>query len=413
MIADSLREVGAARSIVIDEDGNILAGNGTVRAAKEAGITNLHVVDVEGDTLVAVRRSGLTQEEKTRLAIADNRTAELAEWDEEVLKGFVDEGFNFEGLWQDGELEALLASVNAEPVGLLPEADPDAVPDNVETRCKTGDLWKLGPHRLLCGDSTVATDVERALASPPTIVFTSPPYSNQRDYEIGYFDWDDLMQGVFANVPQGDAIQVFVNLGLKHDKGEWQPYYDGWIEWMRSIGWRRFGMYIWNQGEGLPGDWNGRFAPCFEFVFHFNIGAKQPNKILDTLEESQKPRTRTGSLRLEDGTVDKVNSPELCGQTTKIPNAVISMSREKARGIHTQNHPAVFPVAFPAFMMEAYTQANESVYDPFLGSGTTLIAAESLGRTCYGIEISPKYCDVILQRWENATGKKAVLDVQE
>lgn len=111
MISDSLRDVGAARSIVIDEDGNILAGNGTVQAAKDAGITKLQVIDAEGDTLVAVRRSGLTQDEKTRLAIADNRTAELAQWDEEVLKGFVDEGFNFEGLWQDGELEALLAEL--------------------------------------------------------------------------------------------------------------------------------------------------------------------------------------------------------------------------------------------------------------------------------------------------------------
>ena len=113
MIADSLREVGAARSIVIDEDGNILAGNGTVQAAKDAGLTKLQVVEVDGDTLVAVKRSGLTQEQKTRLAIADNRTAELAEWDESVLKNLVAEEFDFDGLFTDAELEELLAKVNA------------------------------------------------------------------------------------------------------------------------------------------------------------------------------------------------------------------------------------------------------------------------------------------------------------
>lgn len=108
MIVDSLHEVGAARSIVIDEAGNILAGNGTIEAAAEAGIERVQVVDADGETIVAVRRSGLTPAQKKRLALLDNRTAELAEWDAAVLAGLAQEGVEIGDLWSDDELTALL-----------------------------------------------------------------------------------------------------------------------------------------------------------------------------------------------------------------------------------------------------------------------------------------------------------------
>lgn len=107
MIEKSLQEVGAARSIVIDEEGNILAGNGTVEAAGNAGITKVKVVDADGSTIVAVRRSGLTAKQKQRLAVADNRTAELAEWEPEVLAELAEDGL-LEGMFSENELEGLL-----------------------------------------------------------------------------------------------------------------------------------------------------------------------------------------------------------------------------------------------------------------------------------------------------------------
>ena len=109
MIADSMQEVGAARSIVIDEDDNILAGNGAVEAAAQAGITKLHVVDADGETIVAVRRRGLTKEQKIRLSVADNRTAELAEWDVEILSDFSEEGM-LAGMFSESELKSVLFS---------------------------------------------------------------------------------------------------------------------------------------------------------------------------------------------------------------------------------------------------------------------------------------------------------------
>jgi hypothetical protein len=114
----------------------------------------------------------------------------------------------------------------------------------------------------LCGDSTDAATVARVMETErAAMLFTSPPYGNQRAYTTGgVMDWDALMQGVFQHLdaalrPDGQAL---VNLGLIHRENEWQPYWEGWLEWMRARGWRRFGLYTWDQGPGLPGDWNGR-----------------------------------------------------------------------------------------------------------------------------------------------------------
>jgi hypothetical protein len=115
MIEDALGEVGAARSIVIDEDGVILAGNATIEAAAQAGIERVQVVEADGETIVAVRRSGLTDEQKKRLALFDNRTAELAEWDTDQLLADIDAGFDFDGLFYEDEIDRLL--------GVLPDGD--------------------------------------------------------------------------------------------------------------------------------------------------------------------------------------------------------------------------------------------------------------------------------------------------
>ncbi len=123
MIATSLQEVGAARSIVIDEDNNILAGNGTIEAAAQVGITKMQVVDVDGDTIVAVRRSGLNQKQKKRLALFDNRTAETAEWDKDVLQSLYDEDQSvLEGMWKDSEVSELLGQLSQIVYQVIPLA---------------------------------------------------------------------------------------------------------------------------------------------------------------------------------------------------------------------------------------------------------------------------------------------------
>jgi DNA modification methylase len=275
---------------------------------------------------------------------------------------------------------------------------------------KPGDLWVLGDHRLLCGDSTKAEDVDRLFAGGrASLLFTSPPYAQQRDYTKESKDagrsWDDLMQGVFqhaSRIMEPDG-QILVNLGLVHRDGEWMPYWDGWIEWMRAQGWRRFGWYVWDQGFGLPGDWNGRFAPSHEFVFHFNLKPVRPEKCADKKPENIKSRNKGGStMRGADGVCRDFTNPEASAQPTKILDSVLRVKR--MHGGHNINHPAIFPVAFSALMLQSWPGL---AYEPFSGSGTTIIAAEQLSRRCYAMEISPAYCDVAVQRWEKLTGKKA------
>jgi DNA modification methylase len=285
--------------------------------------------------------------------------------------------------------------------------DPDAVPGVPEVPVtQPGDLWVLGRHRLLCGDSTVATDVER-LAEGETIglCFTSPPYKEQRDYDAPLPPWQQLMCDVFAIAPIAESGQIFVNLGMVHEDGEWLPYWDGWIQFMRDAEWRRFGWYVWDQGSGLPGDWNGRLAPSHEYIFHFNRASRRPTKTVETKMGGQ---MKTGNgLRKADGVVGKWTHAGRLYQPTKILDSVIRINRHSTL-VEAVDHPAVFPVALAEEFVQAYSMPGDAVYEPFLGSGSTLIACEKSGRACYGMEISPAYCDVIVNRWQDFTGQRAV-----
>jgi DNA modification methylase len=263
----------------------------------------------------------------------------------------------------------------------------------------------------MCGDSTSADDVARlANGETAALCFTSPPYGQQRDYKGGGIsDWDALMRGVFANLPVDEGAQVLVNLGMIHRDGEWLPYWEGWIDWMRETGWRRFGWYVWDQGPGMMGDWSGRLAPSHEFVFHFN---RKPGFAVNKTK-AKNPKyikvmpPKNGGMRGKDGVVGLRSSPLASMQPTKIPDSVIRVIRHMARGIE-KDHPAVFPVALVTEIMTAFSDPGDIVYEPFCGSGTQLISAETNGRRCLAMEIAPEYCDVAVRRWQLFTGRAAV-----
>ena len=154
MIVDALHEVGPARSIVIDEGGNILAGNATVEAAAEAGIEKVLVVDADGETLVAVRRSGLTPEMKRRLALYDNRTAELANWDIDQLLADVNAGMSFDGVFRQDEIDELLAEVREAEAAEDPGAQIDRAAELQEKwQTAMGQVWGMGAYTVCpeCG----------------------------------------------------------------------------------------------------------------------------------------------------------------------------------------------------------------------------------------------------------------------
>jgi DNA modification methylase len=394
-IKASLRKFGQQKPIVVDAKGIVLAGNGTLTAAQELGWTEIQIV-----------RTELAGVEATAFAIADNRTAELAEWEEDKLAQVL-QSLNVE----DADLLAATGYDAAEVDKMSKEeVTEDEVPEPpAEPITKAGDLWILGEHRVLCGDSTKAEDVERLMAGAKAdLCFTSPPYGQQRDYteegKAKVADWDGLMRGVFVNLPMVEAGQVLVNLGMIHRDGEWIPYWDRWIEWMREQGWRRFGWYVWDQGPGMPGDWNGRLAPSHEFVWHFNRESVQAEKARACKHAGESHGGK--GQRGKDGKVKERSAGTAQVQSHAIHDTVFRVSRQGAQH-GAGGHPAPYPVGLPAIAMQSWPGI---AYEPFCGSGTTLIAAEQLGRKCYGMEISPAYCDVIVKRWENLTGKKAVLD---
>ena len=404
-IAGSIQEFGFTNPVLIDSENGIIAGHGRVLAAQKLGL----------QSVPCIRLGHLSEVQKRAYILADNRIALNSGWDEAMLEVELAELHADEydlGLlgFDPEELSKLMGfDLEAKDTGEVVEDEVPEPPADPIT--KPGDLWILGEHRLLCGDSMKAEDVARLMAGAKAdLCFTSPPYGQQRDYtaegKAKVADWDGLMRGVFANLPMTDAGQVLVNLGLIHREGEWVPYWDAWIAWMREQGWRRFGWYVWDQGPGMPGDWNGRLAPSHEFIWHFNRESVRPEKARECKHAGEKHGGK--GQRGVDGVVKQRSAGTAPVQSHAIHDSVFRVSRQSAQH-GADGHPAPYPVGLPAIAMQSWPC---NVYDPFLGSGTTLIAAEQLNRKCYGMEISPQYCDVIVKRWETLTGKTATLEAR-
>lgn len=405
-IAASIVEYGWTNPVLVDGDNGIIAGHGRLAAARKLGLDRVPVIEL----------AHLSPTQKRAYVISDNRLALDAGWNEELLALEMAElsevGYDLALTgFDDAEIEALLADdATASEVDQEQDADePDAADDVPNTPVvpvsRTGDLWAIGRHRLICGDATDASVVAALMdGARARLCFTSPPYGNQRDYTSGGIaDWDGLMRGVFGHLPMADDGQVLVNLGLIHRDNEVIPYWDAWLGWMRQQGWRRFAWYVWDQGPGMPGDWNGRLAPSFEFVFHFNRSARRPNKIVPCVHAGQDSHLRADgsstAMRRKDGEVGGWSHAGKPTQDTRIPDSVIRIMRHKGPIGQGIDHPAVFPVALPEHIMLAYSDAGDIVFEPFSGSGTSLIAAERTGRQCRAIEIAPEYLDVAIRRF--------------
>lgn len=403
-VKSSIHEFGWQQPIVVDKEYIIIAGHTRYLAAKQLGLTEVPVHVAEH----------LTPAQIQAYRITDNRSAQESKWDDELLKIelFDLKSMDYDlGLTGFDGVELGTFFDTKEHTSGDTEADVDQA-DELRKKYEvvSGQLWQLGDHRLLCGDSTNTEDVKRVMQGETAdLCFTSPPYGQQRDYRDGgkVSDWDVLMQGVFGNLPMSEAGQVLVNLGLIHRDNEWQPYWESWIQWMRSEGWRRFGWYVWDQCDGFPGDWAGRFAPSHEFVFHFNKKSVKPEKTIDcrTAGQNRHKKEGEGTVRKKDGTLSEWCHYGQVTQDKRIGDSVLRVYRHKARGIECE-HPAVFPVELPSEFMAAWPG---TVYEPFSGSGTTIIAGENLGRQVRAIEISPAYVAIALERFKQHTQIEPVL----
>jgi DNA modification methylase len=262
---------------------------------------------------------------------------------------------------------------------------------------KSGDIFQLGDHRLTCGDARNPNHVARLFGTDrASMLFTSPPYRLQRTYDGHMGDWPTLMRLAFACVPLTYKAQVMVNLGPIRRDNEYHEYWGDWVAWMRLRGWRLFDKYPWDQGFGLPGHWSGRLAPSHEFVLHFNRVARTPHKIIPKKPENIGRVRSTSIMRYPNGDLKPKQSNLASSDAThKIPDSVIRINRSNGR----LPHPAMFPVAFPQLFIEAFTNRREIIYEPFAGSGSTIIAAERTDRVCYAMEINPSYCEIARQRF--------------
>jgi len=398
-IAASIREFGFNNPILVDGQRGVIAGHGRILAARQLGLSELPVIEL----------AHLSENQKRAFILADNKLTERAGWDQELLSLELAEldaaGFDLDLTgFESGEIESLLATAD-DTAGSSDEDEADEVPDiPAQPVSRTGDVWHLGSHRLICGNAVDPTVIAELMGAERAVLcFTSPPYGNQRDYTQNIGDWDALMQGVFAQLPMASDGQVLVNLGLIHRDNEVLPYWDGWLGWMRNQGWRRFAWYVWDQGPGMPGDWAGRFAPSFEFVFHFNRHSRKPNKIVPCKHAGQESHLRADgsstAMRAKDGTVNGWTHAGQPTQDTRIPDSVIRIMRHKGKIGQDIDHPAVFPVALPEHVMEAFSDVGDVVFDPFNGSGTSLLAAQRTGRRCRVVEIAPEYVDVAIKRF--------------
>jgi DNA modification methylase len=391
----SLTAFGFQKPVVVNADGLVLAGNGTLMAARALGLERVPCVVSD---LEELRQAGFR--------IADNRTGELAEWDLDALGATTTEleklGVDLESLGFDSDF---LDSLNPERVeGTEGLTDPDDVPESVETRCKSGDLWVLGKHRLLCGDSTSADDVARLFGGERAeLCFTSPPYADQREYNGGK-ELSTEHLATFIRAAYSFVSFFAVNLGLSRKDGEMSQYWDDYIKEAKGCGLNFLSWNVWDKGEcGSIGNQTAMFGISHEWILVF--GAKRKPLNLTVPNKSAGARANHTGNRQADGSIKK--SKERTVAEFSQLKTVYSLPAQKARD--DIDHPARFPVELPQGYIEACTAPNQGVYESFSGSGSTFIACEKTGRRCFGMELDPKYCDVILSRWERFTGQTAQL----
>ncbi len=367
-IIASIHEWGWTNPVLIDEAGLILAGHGRVMAASKMGLAEVPCIAIEG----------LTEAQKRAYVLADNKLALNAGWDEEVLnaelKALADLDFDLELVGFDLSEVRFLARLDA-------TGDPEEVPEApADPVTKPGDVWLLGPHRLTCGDSTNAADVARVLAgAKPHLMVTDPPYGVEYDAEFrnGITRADGSVVGARA-----------VGKVLNDDRADWR---EAWALFKGDV------AYVWHASMRTAEVLSSLEACGFE---------RRANIIWDK-----------GTIAIGRGHYHWQHEPAWYvvrsgggatghwqGSRKESTVWAIPKPQKSETGHSTQK-----PVECMARPMRNNSKPGDLVYDPFLGSGTSIIAAEQEGRVCLGLELSPAYCDVIVARWEAFTGRKAEL----
>ena len=369
-IASSIREFGFLNPVLIDSKHNVIAGHGRILAAKKLGLSEVPCLFVEG----------LTDAQRKAYTLADNRLSELGEWDMELVMGELAE---LDELGFDTELTGFEFEIEPEIID-----DEDDVPEPpTEPKAKLGDLYKLGRHRLICGDSTDVNVIDRLMDGVKAdMVFTDPPYGMNLNT-----DWSGAKSKLKFYIEKGCKGQGSTYDKVVGDNEDFDP--------------------------SLVTSIFANFGYCKEI---FIWGADYYPELLNDYKE--------GNLFVWDKRSNDDTEIEYVEQTDKMYGSQFELVWSKAKhrkqiarvkwagifGTETEFdrqrvHPTQKPTKLACWFLSRYSEEGQVVADIYGGSGSTLIACEQLNRKCYMCELDPKYIDVIIERWENLTGEKAVL----
>jgi len=369
-IAASIREFGFTNPVLIDGQDGIIAGHGRVLGARKLGMSDVP----------CIRLAHLSEAQKRAYVIADNKLALNAGWDEKMLALELQDlqGMDFDLSltgFLGNEIDELLAELEAMPEGATEADEVPAV--QAEAISMPGDVWMLGKHRLMCGDSTSAENVATLLGGGmPHLMVTDPPYGVEYDA-----NWRNKAQRADGTPIGGGAIGTVMN----DDRADWREawaLFHGEVAYvwhagshshtvadsLISCGFNLYSLIVWGKNNLVigRGHYHPKHEPCWYAVKKGGTGHWQGDRKQTTLWSIDKPqKSETG-------------------------------------------HSTQKPIECMRIPIENNSAAGDSVYDPFCGSGTTIIAAEQTGRRCYAMELSPNYVDVAVRRWQNFTGKQAV-----
>jgi len=382
-VARSIEAYGFNNPIVTDGDLKIAAGHTRLKAAMKLGLK----------TVPVIRVPGLVGSKFTGYSIADNKTADIAEWDEDLLSKILwelkqDDDFDMSSLgFNDTELTSILDDFTGE------HENEDEIPPVPEVaKSKLGDLYQLGSHRLLCGDATKKEDVERLMDGQKAgLMNTDPPYgvdygdiANSRDCAAnkkaggdGHVKRD---KAILNDDLTGDALQRFLEDTIKVAL----PHLT-----------ERPAFYLWHPMLTQGTFFAAAAAAAADILIHRQIIWVKPSLILGRGDYHWRHELCFY------GWIRGRRCPWLSGRDQ---HTIWDVGRE-----HDTSHPTQKPVELFGRPIRNHLKANEICYEPFAGSGSQFIAAEQLGRKCYGIEIEPRYVDVCVERWEAYTHKTAVL----
>lgn len=374
-IVASLSRFGQRLPLVVQKQGMIVrAGNGRMQAAKSLGWTHLACVVVDEGSVDA-----------TAYAIADNRTAELATWDDETLASLLQslpDDAKLAAGFKDDELKDLLDGLT--PPEVVEDEPPAPLPTPVS---RTGDLWVLGGHRLLCGDSTKAESWSALQIADNCVCFTSPPYNLGDSIKLRgsttLAESGNAYVGHNDNVAAyGEFVQAMQDRAIEHCEAavfNVQPVAGCKAELLRWIGNNADAVcdvVTWDKGHAAPQMAAGVLSSRYEWI---------------VIISKQRPATRRVPLSSWRGTIQSVY-----------------VGPPQRNNEHADIHGATFPVHLPTWVIGDLCNRAAGVVDCCCGTGTTIVAAEQLGRRCYAIEIEPLYVDVAVRRWQKLTGKEAV-----